>query len=183
MTRLITAISVALLTLLLTACGAKTYTGSEKQVMLNRVEETIDAFKRQDPSLASWFTDAYGYAVFPTIGKGAIGVGGAHGDGVVFSQNEPIGATAMSQATIGLQLGGQAYSELIFFRTKADLDDFTDGNFEFSAQASAVAASAGAGANADYEKGVAVFTMGEKGLMFEASLGGQKFSYKPFTEE
>ena len=118
--------------------------------------------------------------MFPTIAKGAIGVGGAGGDGVLFVGGQPVGKSSMGQATIGLQLGGQTYSEIIFFETPSSLGDFKNGNFALAAQASAVALSAGASADAKYEKGVAVFTATKGGLMYEASVGGQKFGYKPF---
>jgi lipid-binding SYLF domain-containing protein len=144
-----------------------------------KARETIAAFKKKDPKLQAFFDKAYGYAVFPTVGKGAIGIGGAHGKGVVFRGGKAIGSSSLTQVTIGFQLGGQAYSEIIFFKDKRTLDNFKAGNFELGAQASAVAATAGAAANADYEKGVAIFTMAKGGLMYEASVGGQKFSYHP----
>jgi len=142
------------------------------------VAETIANFKNKDPGLKIYFKKAYGYAVFPTVGKGAIGIGGAYGTGEVFNKGRLIGTTSLSQLTIGFQLGGQAYSEVIFFKDKKNLDDFTTGNFEFSAQASAVAVTAGASADAAYSNGVAVFTMAKGGLMYEASIGGQKFGFK-----
>ena len=149
--------------------------------------------------------DAYGYAVFPSIGKGGIGIGGAHGKGEVFVGGKKVGKTKMSQITYGLQLGGQVYSQMIFFRDERAFDDFTSGNFEFGAQATAVALTAGAQAsttsggggntssgtdadsskvNADdkqYDKrsGMATFTIAKGGLMYEATLGGQKFKYEP----
>jgi lipid-binding SYLF domain-containing protein len=141
---------------------------------------TIGEFKKKDKKLDNFFTQAYGYAVFPSVGKGAIGIGGAHGNGVVYEKGKPIGDTSLTQITIGFQLGGQAYSEIIFFKDKKTLDDFKNGNFELGAQASAVAVTAGASADANYEKGVAVFTMAKGGLMYEASVGGQKFSYDPY---
>jgi lipid-binding SYLF domain-containing protein len=98
----------------------------------------------------------------------------------VYEKGKPIGDTSLTQITIGFQLGGQAYSEIIFFKDKKTLDDFKNGNFELGAQASAVAVTAGASADANYEKGVAVFTMAKGGLMYEASVGGQKFSYDPY---
>ncbi|NNF95391.1 MAG: hypothetical protein HKM94_00500, partial [Halobacteria archaeon] len=132
-----------------------------------KARETIAQFKKKDPKLKAFFDKAYGYAVFPTVGKGAIGIGGAHGKGVVFRGGKAIGSTSLTQVTIGFQLGGQAYSEIIFFKDKRTLDNFKAGNFEVGAQASAVAATAGAAANADYEKGVAIFTMAKGGLMYE----------------
>ena len=143
------------------------------------VAKTIAAFKTKDPGLKRFFDSAAGYAVFPTVGKGGIGIGGAYGEGKVYRGGKYIGETSLSQVTIGFQLGGQAYSEVIFFGTKAALNDFTAGNFEFSAQVSAVAVTAGASADADYDGGIAVFTMAKGGLMYEASVGGQKFSFTP----
>ena len=144
-----------------------------------KAHEAIAEFKEADPELKSFFNKAYGYAVFPTVGKGAIGIGGAHGGGTVFEKGKSVGSTSLSQLTIGFQLGGQAYREIIFFENKKALDDFKEGNFELGAQVSAVAITAGASADADYSGGVAVFTMAKGGLMYEASVGGQKFSYKP----
>jgi lipid-binding SYLF domain-containing protein len=147
---------------------------------VKEAQETIAAFKKADPSMAKLFGGAAGYAVFSTIGKGAIGIGGAGGAGVLFEKGAAVGRTKMTQVTIGLQLGGQSYSEVIFFETSAALADFKKGNFALAAQVSAVAAAAGASANAKYEQGVAVFTMTKGGLMYEASVGGQKFSFEPF---
>jgi lipid-binding SYLF domain-containing protein len=117
--------------------------------------------------------------VFPTVGKGAVGVGGAYGKGVLYENGTPVGYCDLSQASIGLQLGGQGYTEIIAFENQDALNRFKSGNFAFDAQATAVALKSGAGANAKYANGVAVFTMDEAGLMYEASIGGQKFSYQP----
>jgi lipid-binding SYLF domain-containing protein len=161
-------------------------------------DDTIKVFREAGES-AKFFKDAYGYAVFPTIGKGGIGVGGAHGSGRVYQKGAHVGDASMTQLTIGLQLGAQAFSQIIFFEDKRSFDDFTSGNFEFGAQASAVAITAGASAQAGttgasasgsgtqdhaqtkgaYNKGMAVFTVAKGGLMYEASLGGQKFRYTP----
>ena len=137
----------------------------------------INEFKATDSSLDKFFKNAAGYAVFAEIAKGGAIIGGAHGDGVVFQNGELIGYAEVSQGSIGAQLGGQTFSEIIFFESAADLSKFKAGNMEFSANASAVAANAGAGAAADYKDGVAVFTKPRAGLMFEASIGGQKFTY------
>lgn len=139
----------------------------------------IAEFKRADPGMNAFFKEAYGYAIFPEITKGGIGIGGAAGDGTVFEQGSSVGSSEMSQVTVGLQLGGQTYREAIFFKDKAALDNFKHGNFEFAAGASAVAVKKGASKSADYEQGVAIFTMAKGGLMFEASIGGQKFTYDP----
>ena len=135
--------------------------------------------KKADPGIEKFFEDSAGYAVFPSVGKGGIGIGGAFGDGLVIVDEAVIGRTTLTQVTIGLQLGGQVYSEFVFFKDETALDDFQRGNFELGAQASAVAAKAGASADVDYNKGVAIFTNVGGGLMYEASVGGQKFTYTP----
>ena len=143
------------------------------------VLKAISTFKTSDPSMAKFFDRSSGYAVFPTITKGAMGIGAAHGDGEVIVHGAVIGTTSLTQVTIGAQLGGQQYSEIIFFQDKDALDSFKGGHFTISAQVSAVAAAEGASANARYSSGVAVFTVAKGGLMYEASVGGQKFSYHP----
>jgi lipid-binding SYLF domain-containing protein len=116
--------------------------------------------------------------VFPRVGKAGIGVGGARGKGLVIEGDKTAGRVTLTQLSIGLQLGAQSYSEFIFFRDQTALDDFKRGNFELGAQVSAVAVTAGASRDANYSKGVAVFTIAEGGLMYEASVGGQKFRFK-----
>jgi lipid-binding SYLF domain-containing protein len=140
----------------------------------------IDDLKRADPGLTRFFDGAAGYAVFPSVGKGAVGVGGAHGNGVLYEKGVAVGETKLTQVTVGLQVGAQAYTEVIFFETAKSLEDFKKGEFAMAAQVSAVAAKAGASANAGYVDGVSVFTHVKGGLMAEASVGGQKFSYRPF---
>jgi len=139
----------------------------------------IRKFKEKDPGFEKVFADAYGYAIFPTVGKGAIGIGAARGKGEVFEQGVLIGKSTLTQLTVGFQLGGQAYSEVILFKDKTALDDFRRGNFEFNAQVSAIALTARASRDIAYNRGVAIVTMGKGGLMYEASVGGQKFSFKP----
>ena len=131
-------------------------------------------------SLKPYFKKARGYAVFPNVGKGGFGIGGARGKGEVFERGDVIGSTTLTQVSVGFQLGGQAFSQIIFFKNKKSLERFTEGNFEFGASASAVLISEGANASADYSNGVAVFTFSKGGLMYEASIGGQKFSYKEY---
>lgn len=142
------------------------------------VQATIKKFEAGDPGMQAWFREAYGYAVFPSVGKGGIGIGGAHGKGLVYERGTLIGKTSLTAVTWGLQLGGQAFSEAIFFKDKTALDDFTRGNFEFDAGVSAVALTAGASADLGYSKGVAVVTATKGGLMYEATVGGQKFSFQ-----
>ena len=140
--------------------------------------QAIIKAKDKDPALAKWFDSAYAFAVFPKVGKGGIGIGGAHGKGIVIRGDQTIGKTSLSQVTIGFQLGGQVYAEYIMFKDKTAFEHFARGQYEMGAQVSAVALTIGASADANYEKGVAVFTIAEGGLMYEASVGGQKFKYK-----
>ena len=139
----------------------------------------IAKVKEKDPGMAKVFADAYGYAVFPTVGKGAIGVGGARGKGYVYQQGKLIGRSTLTQVTIGLQLGGQAYSEVVFLETKSAMESFKNGKIKLDAQASAIALTARAAADLAYRNGVAIVTMAKGGLMYEASVGGQKFSFTP----
>jgi lipid-binding SYLF domain-containing protein len=160
--------------------------------------DTVKVFKNAGASQA-FFSNSYGYAVFPTIGKGGLGVGGAYGKGRVYKQGHYVGDTSVTQLSFGLQAGGQAYSEIIFFQDQRALEEFTSGNFEFGADASAVAITAAAGASAStagssagasggkndattvgkYRKGMAVFTVVKGGAMYQAALSGQKFKYTP----
>ena len=141
--------------------------------------EALNNFKNIS-ALKPYFKKAIGYAVFPNIGKGGIGIGGARGSGEVFEKGNVIGKTTLTQISIGFQLGGQAFSQIIFFKDKKSLERFTEGNFEFGASASAALISEGANASADYSDGVAVLTYLKGGLMYEASIGGQKFSYEAY---
>ena len=174
-----TCMFVAVTALLVTGCATTPRTAEGKTELTSKVQSAIDNATKSDPGLKKFFDEAVGYAVFPTVGKGAIGVGGAYGRGELYEGGQLDGYCTLTQASIGLALGGQAYTELIFFETKAAQDRFRSGSFAFAAQASAVALKSGASANAKYTDGVAVFTMGEAGLMYEASVGGQKFSYQP----
>jgi len=144
-----------------------------------KTNEALDKFKKIS-ALKPYFKKANGYAVFPNIGKAGIGIGGARGKGEVFEKDEVIGSTTVTQLSIGLQLGGQAFSQIIFFKDKKDLERFTQGNFEFGASASAALITEGANASADYSDGVAVLTFSKGGLMYEASIGGQKFSFQRY---
>jgi lipid-binding SYLF domain-containing protein len=139
-------------------------------------------FLKDDEGLKAVLDKASGYVIFPSVAKGALGVGAATGEGQLFEKgkDQPVGGVRLNQVTVGFQAGGQAYSELILFEDQATLDSFKKGNFEFRAQATAVALTAGASANAKYEKGVMVFTIAKGGLMYEASIGGQKFKYAAY---
>ncbi len=144
-----------------------------------QVERARSHFTERDPSLTRFFEEAYAYALFPRIKKGAIGLGGAYGKGLVYRDGRKVARTSVSQATVGFQLGGQILSEVIFFQDRQAFRDFTSGDWELSAQVSAIAAAEGVAANARYRHGVAIFTLAQSGVMVEASVGGQKFSYSP----
>jgi len=162
--------------------------------------DAVDSFRMAGES-AAFFEQSYGYAIFPTIGKGGIGIGGAHGKGRVYSRGVHVGDSTMTQVTVGFQLGGQAFSQIVFFEDLRALKEFTSGNFEFSAQATAVAITAGVSAEANtgggtsagvsggsnnaetvhggYRKGMAIVTVAKGGLMYDAARGGQKYTYSP----
>ena len=144
--------------------------------------KTIEALKKfkRIRRLKPYFKEAAGFAVFPNIAKAGLGIGGARGNGEVFEDGKVIGSTTVTQLSFGFQLGGQAFSQIIFFQNKRDIDRFTDGNFEFGASASAALITEGANASVDYANGVAVMTYSKGGLMYEASIGGQIFTFKGY---
>jgi lipid-binding SYLF domain-containing protein len=144
------------------------------------VAKAIIDVKKGDPGIEKFFTGAAGYAVFPKVGKGGMGIGGAHGKGLLIVGEKAVGDTSLSQVTIGFQLGGQVYAQFVFFKDATALGNFQRGNFELGAQASAVAVTVGASADAAYDGGVAVFTNVGGGLMYEATVSGQKFKYEAY---
>lgn len=167
------------------------------QAWAGECEDGADLFRNAGAS-SQFFNNSHGYAIFPSIGKAGMGVGGAYGKGCVYTGGKQVGSSSMTQLSVGLQLGGEAYAEIIFFEDKRAFDEFTSGNFEFSANASATAITASAGATAStagtsagasggkkdattvgssYNKGMATFTIAKGGLMYDASLAGQKFKY------
>ena len=151
---------------------------SKDQKIVNDAKTAKEEFINSDGLLRNLFSNSYGYVILPNVGKGGMGIGGAAGNGAVFENGALVGMAKMTQVTIGFQWGGQAYREVIFFETKADLDHFKENRLELSAQASAVAVTAGASANAKYKNGVMIFTQAKGGLMYEASIGGQKFKFR-----
>ena len=176
------------------ACASSSALAAEEDYL-----STIDKFK-SSAQVKPFFENAYGYAVFPLIGKGGLGVGGAYGQGQVYREGKVTGKTRLVKLSFGFQAGGQGFCEIIFFKDKRAYDEFTSGEFAFDATASAVAITAGAQATtgttggsagmsagpksgaqvaADYRKGMAVFTQAIGGLMYEAAIGGQKFSFEP----
>lgn len=138
-----------------------------------KAQVAIAAFMDVDVSTESYFDEAAGYVVIPTVGKAGFGIGGARGKGVLYENDAVTAVVTLTQLSFGFQWGGQAYSEFIFFKDEGALADFKRGNYELGVQASAVAVSAGASANANYSSGVAIFTQAKGGLMYEATVGGQ----------
>ena len=184
-----------LLSLVIAFTSQTALAGAEENVPFQKAKKAFI-----EAGAAEMFETAYGYALFPSIGKGGVGIGGAHGKGRVFAGGQMTGTSSMTQVTVGFQLGGQVFSQVIFFEDKRAYDEFTSGNFEFGAQATAVALTAGASASAgggagasagvsggqnnasavgSYRKGMAIYTIAKGGLMYEATLGGQKFSFTP----
>lgn len=172
------AFRIAAVTALVAMATLAPVSAQDQDKQAKEVAAAIANFKT-DADLARWFDIAYGYVVFPSITKAAVVVGGAAGNGQVFEKGAYIGDAHVSQGTIGAQLGGQSFSEVIFFETKAALDRFKENRFEWTAGLSAVAAAEGKSKDAKYTNGVAVFTHAKKGLMAEASVGGQKFKFTP----
>jgi lipid-binding SYLF domain-containing protein len=153
---------------------------AKKKDIIAESKTAKQAFLEKDESMQKLFESSYGYVIFPNVGKGGLVVGGAGGNGVTYEQGKMIGMAKLTQVTVGFQAGGQSYREIIFFKHKSGLDRFKDNKFEFSAQVSAVAVAAGASADAKYVEGVLVITMAKGGLMYEATVGGQKFKFEPF---
>jgi lipid-binding SYLF domain-containing protein len=170
--------------------------------LADKYSETVDLFKNAGES-GAFFGKSYGYAVFPTIGKAGLGIGGAYGEGRVYERGKYVGDSKMSQLSIGFQAGGQGYSQIIFLQDKRAFDEFTSGNFEFGANVNAIVITAAASGTAattgttgsasggkkdaktagEFHKGTAVFIIAKGGLMYEASVSGQKFSYKPLAKK
>ena len=165
----------------ISGCATAPKTDKDKVVLHNEVEGQLNVMKAQDPSFEDFLRNAYAYAVFPNVGKGGLGVGAAFGRGEVYENGEMIGHAALEQGTIGLQIGGQNYAEVIAFQGKSALDRFTSNRLEVTAQASAVALKSGAAKTARYTDGVAIFVNVKGGLMAEAAVGGQRFTFTPET--
>jgi len=174
--------TVATAILLAVPAAAQAQVGGWDPAEVDKARATSTAFLEASPSMERFFKEAYAYAVYPTIAKAAFIVGGAHGSGIAFRNGSAIGKTSLTQASVGLQWGGQAYSEIIFFQNEASFERFASNNLELAAQVSAVVVTAGASADVAYEGGVAVFTMAKGGAMLEASVGGQKLKFEPREE-
>src|SRR5438067_2427494 len=158
----------------LAGCETSPRTEAKRQNLIDEANATVRRFEREDPGVKDMTANAAGYAVFPEVGKGGFVVGGAYGKGVLFERGNAAGYSDVTQGTVGAQIGGQTYDELIVFQTPDALNSFKNNRLAFSANASAVAIKAGAATTARYQDGVAIFTMPRGGLMAEAAVGGQK---------
>lgn len=172
-----TTLLLALTTLFVSAVHAQ---DARTQRLIDDAEKAKTSFIESDKVMQEMFTKAYAYAILPNVGKGAAGIGGAAGSGIVYEQGKMIGSVKMKQLTVGLQVGGQAYREVIFFEDKETLERFKTNEFEFASQTSAAAIKAESYTDVEYNDGVLVFTQKKTGLMYDASVGGQKFNYDSF---
>lgn len=178
------ALALALISAAGAISGCSTYresggVSSNDVYYVNAAESTVNRFKLKDPGMSKFFDQAHAYAVFPKITKGGAGIGAAHGEGgVVYERGAHVGFAEVSQVTVGAQLGGQSFSQIVFFQTPSAFNDFKYGRLKFSGNASAVWADSGSAAANDYREGVAVFAMPISGAMLEASIGGQEFKYR-----
>ena len=177
-------IALAALTVAPLACG--TLAGSQSASCARDAEHysrvTVARFVRANPSLSRRFEQAHAYVVFPRVGQGALGIGGAYGEGTVFREGRVIGAASLTALSAGAQIGGQSFSEVVFFENEAAFQDFMRGGLEFEAKASVVAADRGSSKSRAYDKGVAAFTMQRQGLMAEAAVAGQRFEFRAVEE-
>jgi len=171
--------SIVTLALLFITQISNAQSSKDRKVMADAATAKAE-FIHTDGLMSNLFSNAAGYVIFPNVGKGAIGIGGAAGNGILYVHGVAVGRAKLTQVSIGFQFGGQAYREVIFFENADALNRFKADKVEFSAQASAVAATAGASANVKYQNGVMIYTQAKGGLMYEASVGGQKFNYTSF---
>jgi lipid-binding SYLF domain-containing protein len=169
----------ATLALLWAGCAHAPETRTEQSALESDAQSTLQTMVAEDPSLETVLDQSVGYVIFPEVGQGGAIVGGAHGVGVVYERGRPIGFAELKQGSVGAQIGGQTYSELIVFQNQNALARLKSGNLDFTADASAVALSAGAGASATFEDGKEVFTMGRGGFMAGVDVGGQKITFEP----
>ncbi len=171
--------SLTLIVLVLFTVGLTAQNKKDRKIM-NDAKKAKKALLKADRGLERFFENSAGYALFPNVGKGGFIIGGASGNGVLYEGGETVGMAGLKKLNVGLQAGGQAIIEVIFFETLVDLERFKEGKFAFAAETSAVALKSGIAFNAKYKDGVAVFALPKAGLMADASVGGQKFSYRPF---
>ena len=171
-----TTLILSLACVLVSLAGAR---ADDDKKLATDVQTAITEFGKVDSSITNLFKKSAGYVVFPNVGKGGFIIGGAHGNGLVYEQGKLVGSASLTQMTVGAQVGGQELAEVIFFEDTNSVARFKESGWAMSAQVSAVAAAEGASQNAKYVDGVMVFTRAKQGLMAEASVGGQKFKFKP----
>ncbi len=173
-------IKIVTLALLFAGAFISTATAGWDPAEADHARQSAESF-RSNSGLSRFFENAYGFVVFPDVYKGGfMMLGGGHGKGYVYEQNNLVGRSTITQLNIGPQFGGQSFSEIIFFKGKHDLDNFKEGNFELNAQVAAIIVTTGMATNTDYSNGVSVFVLPKAGVMAEATVGGQKFSYQPY---
>lgn len=171
--------SIALVAFLIVGTSVFAQNKKDEKIMAD-AQKAKQTLVDTDSGLNGFFNHSAGYVIFPNVGKGGFIIGGASGNGVVYENGDAVGMANLKKLNIGLQAGGQAIIEVIFFETETDLARFKEGKFQFAAETSAVALKSGIAFNAKYKDGVAVFALPKAGLMADASVGGQKFNYKPF---
>ena len=172
--------SILLCSIILVSTIVNAQYSSKNKKMIADSKTAINTFIKTDDNMKKLFNDSYAYVVFPNVGKGGLGVGGAFGNGIVYQKKTVIGTAKLSQVSIGFQAGGQGYREVIFFENKSNFDDFKENKLKLSAQVSAVIAASGASVNASYANGILIFVQVKGGLMYEISVGGQTFNYEAF---
>jgi lipid-binding SYLF domain-containing protein len=163
---------------LMVSCATAPSSREDKQELVTEAATRMQQMNTEDPVVGALVKRGYGYSMFPKVGKGGLVVGGAYGRGVVYEQGRHIGYSDLTQGSVGLQAGGQSFSELLVFENKAALDRFKEGKLDFAADASAVVLKSGAAVNANFVNGVAVVVSPIGGAMLEASIGGQQFTYQ-----
>lgn len=167
--------------LMLASCATSNWTEGEVKGHMDEVNTTIDQFRQTDPTLQRFFDQSYGYAVFPSVATGGLVFGGSHGHGVAFAQGQPVGTAEVTRVSVGAQVGGQTFSEIVFFKNRDDFQEFRNGDYQVSGSVSAVGLDRGAGANAAFQDGVAVFVNDRSGLMAAADIGAQELSFTPMA--
>ena len=163
---------------LLGSCATAPASREDKAALVGEATTRWQQMRQEDPALGALVQRSYGYALFPDVGKAGLGVGGAYGRGVVYERGQHIGYSDLTQGTVGVQVGGQSFSELLVFESKAALDRFKAGQFGFAAGASAVVLKSGVATNLNFVDGVAVVVQPIGGVMVEAAIGGQQFTYQ-----
>lgn len=173
--------TLALLAILLTGCATAPQTRAERENLRNRAETTIQEMTTRNPAIADAIRNAPAYAVFPSVGKGGVLVGGAYGKGILYEGGRASGYVSLQQASLGAQLGGQSFAELLLLRTPGEIADVKSGRYSVGADASAVILTAGAAGSTTFDPNTTVFVMPRGGLMVDISISGQQLKYQSFS--